>query len=221
MERNKAKDKYKSRFSDRTRGWFNNRFKERFKQYILNYKGDKDLEDFDKAFETLIIDIRSKLDYEKKLELTTYLTAFGELTPNKAASMSVVLANKAFSHSLTLEEPTLATNPMLATNPFIYILNTSNSQYTLDVFLGIIVNIGVSKKSIVGYGQFQALQQSNLAMELELDTSTKGQVIVQFGIGFTSSIGTTNVYTLIGEVQFHIIDANTPFLLCLVDMDKL
>ena len=100
MERNKAKDEYKSRFSDRTRGRFDNRFKERFKQYILNYEGDEDLEDFDKAFETLIIDIGSELDYEKELESTTYLTAFGELTPNEAASMSVVLANKAFGHSL-------------------------------------------------------------------------------------------------------------------------
>ena len=58
-------------------------------------------------------------------------------------------------------------------------------------------------------------------MELELDTSTKGQVIVQFGIRSTSSIGTINVYTPIGEVQFHIVDTNTPFILCLVDIDKL
>jgi hypothetical protein len=58
-------------------------------------------------------------------------------------------------------------------------------------------------------------------MELKLDISTRGQVTVQFRIKSTFSIGTTNVHTLIGEVQFHIVDANTPFLLCLVDMDKL
>ena len=98
--------------------------------------------------------------------------AFRELTPNEATSMSVVLANKAFSHSLTLED---ITKPTLATNPFTYTLNTSSSRYTLDVFLGIVVDIGVSKKSTAGYGQFWALQQSNLAVEL--DTSTKGQVI--------------------------------------------
>ena len=180
-----------------------------------------------RPFETLIIDIGSELDYEKELESTTYLTAFGELTPNEAASMSVVLANKAFSHSLTSEEPTPATDPTPATNPtpatdpFMYTLNTSSSRYTLDVFLGIVVDTGASKKSTAGYSQFRALQRSSPAMELELDTSTKGQVTVQFGIGSTSSIGTTNVHTPIGEVQFHIVDANTPFLLCLVDMDKL
>ena len=130
--------------------------------------------------------------------------------------MSAVLANKAFSHSLTSED---MTDPTPATDPFMYTLNTSNSRYTLDAFLGIVVDIGASKKSTAGYGQFQALQQSNPAVEL--DTSTKGQVIVQFGIRSTSSIGTTNVHTPIGEVQFHIVDANTPFLLCLADMDKL
>jgi hypothetical protein len=68
------------------------------------------------------------------------------------------------------------------------------------VFLSIVVDTGASKKSTAGYGQFQALQQSNPAIELELDTSTKGQVTVQFRIGSTSSIGTANVHTLIGEV---------------------
>jgi hypothetical protein len=78
--------------------------------------------------------------------------------PNEATSISAVLANKAFGHSLTLEEPTLATNSTLATDPFMYTLNTSNSRYTLDVFLGIVVDIGASKKSTAGYGQFRALQ---------------------------------------------------------------
>ena len=58
------------------------------------------------------------------------------------------MANKAFSYSLILED---ITKPILTTNPFIYILNTSSSRYTLDIFLGIIVNIGASRKSIAGY----------------------------------------------------------------------
>jgi hypothetical protein len=39
-------------------------------------------------------------------------------------SISAVLANKAFSHSLTLKD---VTKPTLATNPFTYTLNTSSS----------------------------------------------------------------------------------------------
>ena len=58
------------------------------------------------------------------------------------------MANKAFSYLLILEN---ITKPTLTTDPFIYTLNTPSSQYTLDIFLGIIVNIKASKKSIAGY----------------------------------------------------------------------
>jgi hypothetical protein len=220
VECNKAKKEYKSCFSNRTKGQFDNCFKERFKQYVLNCEGDnsKDSEDFDKVFETLIIDIRSELNYEKESESTIYLMAFRELTSNEVTSISVALANKAFSHSLTLED---ITEPTPATDLFMYTLNTSSSQYTSDVFLGIVVDTGASKKSMASYSQFRALQQLNPAIELELDTSTKRQVIVQFGIRSTFSIDTANIHTLIDKVQFYIVDTNIPFLLYLTDIDKL
>ena len=61
------------------------------------------------------------------------------------------MANKAFSHLLILKD---ITKPTLTTDPFTYTLNTPSSWYTLDVFLGIIVDTGASKKSIAGYSQF-------------------------------------------------------------------
>ena len=70
------------------------------------------------------MDIESEFNYEKELESTTYLTTFRELTPSEATSMSAILANKAFSYSLTLKD---MTNLTLATDPFIYTLNTSSS----------------------------------------------------------------------------------------------
>ena len=71
--------------------------------------------------------------------------------PNKVTSINTALANKAFSYLLTLKDITKFT---LTTDPFIYILNTPSSRYTLDIFLGIIVNIGASRKSIASYSQF-------------------------------------------------------------------
>ena len=44
---------------------------------------------------------------------------------------------------------------------------------------------------------------------------------VQFGISSTSSIRFAIVNTLIGQVEFHIMHAKTPFLLSLADIDKL
>jgi len=43
----------------------------------------------------------------------------------------------------------------METNPFTY--NTATTivlQYTLTVFIGIIINIGASRKSTAGYNQF-------------------------------------------------------------------
>jgi hypothetical protein len=48
-----------------------------------------------------------------------------------------------------------------------------------------------------------------------------GAVNVQFGIGLTILIGLVKVKTLISLVDFHIVKADTLFLLCLVDIDRL
>jgi hypothetical protein len=90
--------------------------------------------------------------------------AFGELISNKTISISIILANKAFTYLLILEDitkPTPVTNPFIyilnISNPFIYILNISSSRYISDMFLSIIIDIRTSRKSITGYNQFQAL----------------------------------------------------------------
>jgi hypothetical protein len=106
------------------------------------------------------LDIESKLNLKeptnrKELESgIVYLMVFGELTPNKTTSISIILANKAFSYLLILED---ITEPTLVIDPFIYILNISSSRYTSDVFLGIIIDIRASRKFTAGYNQFQAL----------------------------------------------------------------
>jgi len=63
----------------------------------------EDLEDADDVFEALIIDVESKLNIGEPDNAATYLTTFGDLTPDEASSTSTELANKAFSHSLIAE----------------------------------------------------------------------------------------------------------------------
>ena len=85
--------------------------------------------------------------------------------------------------------------------------------------MGIMIDTGALTKSTAGYGQFQALQ--SIDHDVKLNTLTKGQVNIQFGIGSTSSIGTADITSPIGKVQFHIVHTDTLFLLCLVDIDRL
>jgi len=44
---------------------------------------------------------------------------------------------------------------------------------------------------------------------------------MQFGIRIATSIRTADVITPIGKIQFYVIYVDTPFLLCLADMDRL
>ena len=84
--------------------------------------------------------------------MTTYLITFRDLTSNKTTSVCTKLANKAFSYLLTIINTIEITNT-LNTNPFAY--NTSTkSYYTSTVFIGIMIDIGASRKSMADYSQF-------------------------------------------------------------------
>jgi len=76
-----------------------------------------------------------------------YLTSFGTLTIDKATSISIKLANKAYAHLLTAT----STEPTTETNPFNYNTTTAASHYTSTVFIGIIINTSALKKSTADY----------------------------------------------------------------------
>jgi hypothetical protein len=82
------------------------------------------------------------------------------------------------------------------------------------------VDTRASNISTAGWGQFLAYQKAvdNLAT---IDKTTTGSVNVQFGIGSIPSVGSIIVQSPVGTIQFHIVKADTPFLLCLVDMNTL
>jgi hypothetical protein len=80
------------------------------------------------------------------------------------------------------------------------------------------INTGASKKSTAGYGQYLAYKK---VYNVTIDTIKAGAINVQFGIGSTPSIGSITINTPIGRIEFHIVEADTPFLLYLTDMDLL
>ena len=78
----------------------------------------------------------------------------------EATSISIELANKACIHLLMALELTIksAMESYIKTDLFAYNTATTTAlQYTLMVFMGIIINTSTLYKFIAGYGQFQAL----------------------------------------------------------------
>jgi hypothetical protein len=56
---------------------------------------------------------------------------------------------------------------------------------------------------------------------MDINTTQTGAINVQFSISLTALIGLVKVKTLISLVDFYIVKADTPFLLYLMDMDRL
>jgi hypothetical protein len=76
-----------------------------------------------------------------------YLILFGTLTIDKATSISVELANRAYTYLLI----TTSIEPTTETDPFNYNTTTAALRYTSTVFIGIIINTSALKKSTAGY----------------------------------------------------------------------
>ena len=82
------------------------------------------------------------------------------------------------------------------------------------------IDIGASKKSTAGYRQY-LVYKATINNNADINTTQTGAVNVQFGISLTILIRLVKVKTPIGLVNFHIVKADTPFLLCLIDIDRL
>ncbi|KAI0994721.1 hypothetical protein K3495_g13460 [Podosphaera aphanis] len=80
------------------------------------------------------------------------------------------------------------------------------------------LDTGAANISTAGYGQAQAYMTE---FNAKMDTTSAGSLRAHFGFGTSSSIGTLNVASPIGQIIFHVIEADTPFLLYLQDMNKL
>ena len=82
------------------------------------------------------------------------------------------------------------------------------------------IDTGASKKPTAGYRQY-LIYKATTNDNTDINTTQTGAVNVQFGISSTASIGSVTVKTPIGLVDFHVVKADTPFLLCLMDIDRL
>jgi hypothetical protein len=76
---------------------------------------------------------------------TSYITNLSELLLDDTNSIVIELVNRAFSHSIIAIDTTTTSNPIIDLNLFLYSIDTTTLCYTLTVFMGIIIDIGVSK----------------------------------------------------------------------------
>ena len=228
-EQLKAKAKWRASLVAHNNGnpkTFSRRFAKGFWAYITECKGDSDKEVTDQI-RALMVDADSDNDTgpvtKKESSQSTYFTSCGTISMKSASNIAEQLSNQAFIHQL------LPTSKSNSTNVPIDIVDIYTakglSRYGPGAeYHGIMVDTGCSRHSTTGLDQFQSLQRFQELKGLQqsqFDESTKGSVTVKFGIGDSSSIGSSVIQTPIGEVEFHIMPDELPFLLSLADMDRL
>lgn len=97
--------------------------------------------------------------------------------------------------------------------------STVDSRYGPSEFKGLLIDSGAAARSTGGIGQLEALQRLDDSMKLDKSTARVYNFI--FGLGKTNLVGAIKLNTPMGRITFHIVDANTPFLFSLGDLDRL
>ncbi len=208
-----------------------------------SYSEDDSDTDLTDEMETLIVDLPALPSIpDNPANIETFMTSFDPVEEANAEIMTTNLANRSLSHFLTnnlhtsmndqtaddLQTGLKMIHPsdpvhtcMKDTDPFTYMIT---DRYTSAVFYEIMIDSEASIRSTAGYGQYLAFIK-NTSIDpntpIDLDHTKAGTVNVQFGIGSTPSIGSLTINTPFGLVEFHVIKADTPFLLSLADMDRL
>lgn len=195
-------------------------------QFIIEYEGEEGDTGDDEAvefFEQLLLDAGPERKPETYNNHTvasasnkgeSFFTSFGALDNSESWNATAMLADQAFKHRITSETVT----PSAPIAPYCYSA-TTESRYGPSEFKGLLIDSGAAIRSTGGIGQLKALQR--LDNSVKLNETTNGDFNFIFGLGETKSIGYINLTTPMGQITFHIVGANTPFLLCLADLDRL
>ena len=165
------------------------------------------------ALEIDATDMNHDSETEPREQDQFFLTTSSLVTLEQASTMATNLSDNIAKHGITREVD--------IANPTTF-LSMGNGRYSADHFYGVMIDTGAAKKSTGGLAQFEAYcKEFGDQEDCRLDRKTSGSVVVRYGIGKTSSIGSVNIETPVGKVTFHVMDADLPFLLSLWDMDRL
>jgi hypothetical protein len=146
-----------------------------------------------------------------------YMTELGEI--NGIQTVSILNDHSAY-HAFTkddmFKQQNLLLKPDQGDELFAF---TFNNRYSSHDFHGIMPDSGAAGISSAGESQLLALQKRDPS--IQLDTSTAGSNKIRFGKGMAIVKGIVRVPTPLGTITFHVVPTNTPFLLCLQDMDAM
>ena len=215
-------DKEKDEINIKFKNDFIKRYDRKPNQYIIDFEGipeekkeDDDFNNPNVEMKAFVLNAISEFSFSKIENSETFFTSFGAL--QNAEMMIINLNQRVFKHGLEIISIEFLTfHESEASNPFAYVVS---DRYTSDEFYEIMIDTNASKYSTVGYGQYLAYKAIN--DDATINSTKAGAIYVQFEIGSISSIKSIDIAIPIDRVEFHIVKADTSFLLCLADLDRL
>jgi hypothetical protein len=141
-----------------------------------------------------------------------FLTSFDKLQNIEFVINS--LTNQAFKHRLILKNCIII---IIFINEFFNFISITYSRYDDREFKSILMNCDAADRSIERIGQFKALQRiSDVVLNRKTVESS-----IRFGIDSTLILGLVELNISLEVINFHIVEINTSFLLCLNDLNRL
>ncbi|KAI0997705.1 hypothetical protein K3495_g10485 [Podosphaera aphanis] len=193
----------------------------RFDQFLFEFEGlETGIEmTNDTEIQAVIADMNMEIEEEDHERTEGQL--FAEMGAVDGIKILTILDDQAAKHTFTKEDAFYHRNDPASDEISEHISEsfTFKDRYSSYEFQGIMPDTGAAGVSPAANPQFEGLER--LKPMTKLDTSTAGNYNIKIGKSIAKSIGTTLVNTPLGEILFHVVPANTPFLFCVQDMDQM
>jgi hypothetical protein len=191
------------------------------KQYIADFEdiiiSDSNDEDATQYFDDLSF-ISSMIDDAKLIEFESnelFLTSFDSINSVEFVLITSLLADRTFEHRLISKN---ITNVFIDESFDFSFISIIESRYDDREFKNILIDCDVARRSTAEIDQFTALQKLNDSIKLDKSIVESK---IQFDIDSISIMSTIELNISLKQLIFHIIEINTSFLLCLVDLNRL
>ena len=132
-------------------------------------------------------------------EAENFVTIIFTVTSNQVHAHYLKLVNRFIYHILTKSTPTF-------------------TRYDFKRFYNILFDIEAARTFISGYKQTQAYIRE---FNAQLNVVFVENIIIHFEIRTAASIGKLTINSFIDRIDFYVMQTNTPFLLCLQNINKL
>ncbi len=145
-----------------------------------------------------------------------FLTSFDELQNIESETTTSLLSNQIFKHRLISKNCITITILINESFDFSFI-SIIDSRYDDHEFKRILMNCETADRSTESIEQFKALQRIS---DVTLNTKTI-ESSIRFDIDDTLILRSIELNIPLEIINFHIVEINTPFLLCLNDLNRL